>query len=138
MKKLLIFITIVLTIASIWNLAIADFYVIPTGTRYQHPDVVSAYGELTPGELRTMMTIPAGKTFILTDVVSPDSAYWTFMENDSIKSKVRLEFNTSTGLEELSIHFKTGIPFAPETQVKLENAHNEQVPVTITGYLIDS
>ena len=138
MRKLLIIVTIVLTIAIILNLAFADFYVIPTGTRYKHPEVVSAYGELMPGELRTMMTIPTGKTFILTDVVSPDSAYWTFMENDSIKSKVQLYLNTTTGIHELSVHFKTGIPFAPETQVKLENAHNEPVPVTITGYLIDN
>ena len=141
MKSKALWAVVIISIGLIYVIpkyVLADFYVIPAGTRYKHPEVVSAYSELLPAEIVTMMTIPTGKTFILTDVVSPESAYWTFMENDSIKTKVRLELNTSTGLEELSIHFKTGIPFASETQVKVINSQNETVPITITGYLIDN
>ena len=116
MKKLLLLLVLIL----IPSYVLADFYVIPTGTRYKHPEVVGIYSDITYSG-NTALTVPEGKTFILTDLdgnareVSNSSVICELFENDDLKypTFLILTGRAATGnySTNYSKSFISGIPF---------------------------
>ena len=137
MKRSIIMSTVALIFALSWNFALADFYVIPTGTRYKHPEVVSAYMSWN-GSYQTIMTVPPGKTFILTDIVTDRECTMTIYENDVGNKKTRIVFyeSVNSGPMKLSHQFGTGIPFYSQANINVQTGNS--TGITITGYLIDN
>ena len=115
---------------------LADFYVIPTGTRYVHPELISAYffsDGATPYYL--LMTVPAGKKFILTDVI-------TFGVNGSLSISENSTIKAVFSGVICHIPLNSGIQFSPESEIVLDNGipGSDILPghYTISGYLIDN
>ena len=136
MKSKLVWVLAIISIGLIYVIpkyVLADFYVIPTGTRYKHPEIVSAFKYLTISKT-AMMTVPAGKTFILTDIVSHGFAVVDLFEDDTHKTRVYLHAGPPPVL---SIHFQSGIPFASGTDVVASNRGSNE-DITIAGYFIDN
>ena len=141
MKKRIVLITIVAALLMTAK-AMAEFYVIPVGPRYKHPEVVSAYLNLEGaenGSAYTIMSVPAGKCFMLTDIMDNNSRAFQLAEDDRIKMEVPLDPGGTYRPPVSSLHLNTGIPFGPGTQVNLIVIYGYGTHrVTITGYLIDN
>ena len=128
--------------------AMAEFYVIPVPAKIQSSEVVSTFEVVSAylsldsgvnGTAYTIMTVPVGKRFILTDICDFYSKAFELAENDQVKMLVPLFDGGNYKQAINSLHLNTGIPFGPGTQVNLivnfgYNTHR----VTITGYLIDN
>jgi hypothetical protein len=123
----------------------ADFYVVPVAPRFTHLEVVSAFvAGIDQGDDHTLMTVPAGKKFILTDIAISAQAVPEIKvfikENSTAKFYFLKKTVDQTAGDMGSISFKSGIPFAPGTSVVMNPnmSVDNGVYVTITGYLINN
>jgi hypothetical protein len=80
-------------------------------------NVRSGYADCD-GVDKVLLTVPAGKTFILTDAVGSagSSELFSILENQTVKLKFYVRINTYTGGLE-SVNLKSGVPFAAGSQV---------------------
>jgi hypothetical protein len=100
---------------------------------YTHK-VVSAFAYVNR-EPKIVMTVPSGKIFILTDIVTlTGGQFGIFEDDDGIfeddETKTRVNFRDGN----YSIHFRTGILFSSESNIVIDSLENNNV--TISGYLL--
>ncbi len=133
MKRLIMLIAAVLLVC---NFAIAKP---PTS----EPDKIIVSGVvINPGPLGSViLTVPAGYTFIMTDIVANTGFDFQFFEGEFIpgatgnmKTSVTLQQTPNGNPAPLSIHFQSGIPFA--AGVVIVTTSGGSAEVTISGYLI--
>lgn len=134
MKRLIILIIAVLLVC---NIASAKP---PTSG----PDkiIVSGFVIIPSGGVAVIYTVPSGYTFIMTDIVAKEGKAYRFFEGayipdstENLKVSVNLEETPIGHPAPLSIHFQSGIPFAPgDVIVKYSGPSGKEV--TISGYLI--
>jgi hypothetical protein len=98
--------------------------------RVEHtPRIVSAFAIIN-SEPQIVMTVPDGRKFILTDIVSSNVDTYDILEDEEIKTKVNLNHDSG-----YSIHFKSGIPFSSNSDIVIF-INNTNRAITISGYLL--
>lgn len=80
-------------------------------------DMFSAYVKLTSAAEETLLTVPADRHFVLTDIVGMASI--EIKQGNKTKLKVQLGYSPdkNSGIYQSSVNLKTGIVFDPGTEV---------------------
>jgi hypothetical protein len=104
-----------------------------------HVKYVSAYVSGN-GSIMSLMVVPADKTFIMTDCVGNVGANAEIHLQEKIgtttQTKISFGSMATGGIGILDYHLRSGIPFAPGSEVLVSNLGNT-ARFFISGYLID-
>lgn len=94
-------------------------------------ELFSWFGVIDAGDTHTVLTVPADKIFVMTQIVGEQegSAIFTFFEDATIKTEVTLGASQS-GV----IQFGSGIPFSSGTDVKVLQDTFNGFGVTVIGH----
>ena len=105
----------------------------------------SGYAFATASEpTQVLLTVSAGKTFILTDIVGDfcndcnrRALFW-ILEGDTVKFTMNFDF-VDPATKTQSVHLNSGVPFASGSDVVLGTSNTESgASILITGYEIDN
>ena len=92
---------------------------------------------------KVLLTVSAGKTFILTDIVGNECPecdnfnQFSILENDTVKFTINFNYEETT-VKTKSVHLNSGVPFAAGSEVVLDATEDPAVAILITGYEIDN
>ena len=94
-------------------------------------ELFSWFRVIDAGDTHTVLTVPADKIFVMTQIVGEQegSAIFTFFEDATIKTEVTLGASQS-GV----IQFGSGIPFSSSTDVKVLQDTFNGFGVTVIGH----
>jgi hypothetical protein len=93
--------------------------------------VISQYIEMEPQTYeQTVMTVPAGKVVVITDILLLAGVTCRIFENTSLKIYLHTDFG-------VQYHFNSGIPFSSGTNIIVKNPDTVTKRVFISGYEVD-
>lgn len=108
--------------------------------------IASGFVEITNYETdndKTLLIVPSDKTFILTDIASVQTSNvnynhqaFSIMVNNERKIGLRF-FHYSNDENPKSLHFNSGIPFAPGSNIII-HATSYSIAIIISGYFIQN
>jgi hypothetical protein len=90
--------------------------------------IISQYADMDPGTHEvTLMTVPARKIIVITDILVSPSKQFTLHENATLKISL-------DGYFMRDYHFASGIPFSSGTNIIVRNPSPSQKHIFISGY----
>jgi hypothetical protein len=97
--------------------------------------IVSAFLVFSTSDPETIYTVPANKTFIITDMFSSSDGTFEIYKNAALKAKLELTQQDYSYPFNPSLHLRSGIPFISGSEVKVKAAQGWNF--TIAGYLLN-
>ena len=106
------------------------FFDTPSASAQQFK-IISRYAEMEPTTYEvTLMTVPAGKMIVITDILVSPSKLFTFYENTTLKISL-------DGYFMRDYHFASGIPFSSGTNIIIKNPAKSHKEIFISGYEVN-